>query len=49
MGKSVFVMGVERGLRLVESLRGVDAVVVDDRGCLHYSAGLLNGRGMRAQ
>jgi thiamine biosynthesis lipoprotein len=41
--KSVFVMGVERGLRLVESLDGVDAVVVDAAGLLHYSSGLLNG------
>jgi len=43
LSKSVFVMGVERGLRLVESLRGVDAVVVDAAGVLHYSSGLLAG------
>jgi thiamine biosynthesis lipoprotein len=41
--KSVFVMGVARGLRLVESLQGVDAVVVDAEGTLHYSSGLLQG------
>jgi FAD:protein FMN transferase len=41
--KSVFVMGVARGLRLVESLQGVDAVVVDAEGTLHYSSGLLPG------
>jgi FAD:protein FMN transferase len=41
--KSVFVMGVERGMRLVESLEGVDAVVVDAAGVLHYSSGLLDG------
>jgi thiamine biosynthesis lipoprotein len=38
--KSVFIMGVERGLRLIESLPGTDAVIVDDSGALHYSAGL---------
>jgi thiamine biosynthesis lipoprotein len=43
LSKSVFVMGVERGLRLIGSLQGVDAVVVDDKGALHYSAGLLDG------
>ena len=43
LSKSVFVMGVERGMRLIGSLRGVDAVVVDDKGALHYSAGLLDG------
>jgi FAD:protein FMN transferase len=41
--KCVFVMGVERGMRLVESLEGVDAVVVDAAGALHYSSGLLAG------
>ncbi len=41
--KSVFVMGAARGLQLVESLQGVDAVVVDAEGTLHYSSGLLPG------
>ena len=42
LSKAVFVLGTEKGLRLVESQRGVDAVVVDAAGALHYSAGLLN-------
>lgn len=41
MSKTVFVLGVEQGMRLVESLGGVDAVVVDAAGQLHYSSGLL--------
>ncbi len=41
LSKSVFVLGLERGMRLIESLRGVDAVVVDAAGGLHYSTGLL--------
>jgi len=41
LSKCVFVLGVERGLRLIESQRGVDAVVVDATGALHYSTGLL--------
>jgi thiamine biosynthesis lipoprotein len=41
LSKTVFVLGVERGLALVNSLPGVDAVVVDAAGQLHYSAGLL--------
>jgi len=40
LSKSVFVLGVERGMALVESLPGVDAVVVDARGALHFSSGL---------
>jgi thiamine biosynthesis lipoprotein len=41
LSKTVFVLGRQRGLALVESLPGVDAVLVDDAGQLHYSAGLL--------
>lgn len=41
LSKSVFVLGVEKGLRLVESQPGVDAVVVDACGALHYSSGWL--------
>jgi thiamine biosynthesis lipoprotein len=43
MSKSVFVLGLERGMALVESQPGVDAVVVDADGVLHYSSGLLHG------
>ena len=39
--KTVFVLGVEEGLRFVESQPGVDAVMVDAQGALHYSSGLL--------
>jgi len=42
LSKCVFVLGVEKGLRLIESQRGVDAVVVDAAGALHYSTGLLH-------
>ena len=43
LSKSVFVLGLEKGMRLVESQQGVDAVVVDAEGVLHYSSGLLAG------
>jgi thiamine biosynthesis lipoprotein len=43
LSKSVFVLGVEQGMRLVESFPGVDAVVVDAQGVLHYSRGLRQG------
>ena len=43
LSKSVFVMGLEEGMRLIESQKGVDAVVVDASGSLHYSSGLLAG------
>ena len=40
LSKAVFVLGVERGLALVEAQRGVDAVIVDAAGALHCSSGL---------
>jgi thiamine biosynthesis lipoprotein len=43
LSKCLFVMGLEKGMRLVESQAGVDAVVVDASGVLHYSSGLLSG------
>ena len=45
LSKTVFVLGVEPGLRIVESLAGADAVVVDGHGALHFSAGLQAHRG----
>jgi thiamine biosynthesis lipoprotein len=43
LSKTVFVKGVAEGLRLVEQHPGVDAVIVDAQGQLHYSSGLLDG------
>jgi thiamine biosynthesis lipoprotein len=42
LSKTVFVLGVEQGLRIVESIADADAVVVDDAGRLHHSAGLMS-------
>ena len=43
LSKSVFVLGIEKGMRLIDARPGVDAVVVDAAGVLHYSSGLLAG------
>jgi FAD:protein FMN transferase len=43
LSKAVFVMGVQRGLALIDTLPGTDAVVVDAKGALHASSGLLHG------
>jgi thiamine biosynthesis lipoprotein len=42
MSKTVFVLGVDAGLRLVQGRPGVDAVVIDAGGRLHFSSGLLD-------
>jgi thiamine biosynthesis lipoprotein len=44
MSKTIFVLGAERGLELVETLDGVDAIVVDAHGALKCSSGLSAGR-----
>jgi thiamine biosynthesis lipoprotein len=40
LSKCVFVMGAGKGLQFIESRPGVDAVVVDGMGRLHYTTGL---------
>jgi thiamine biosynthesis lipoprotein len=48
LSTSVFVLGPEKGMQLVESLPGVEAVIVDKDGGLHYSKGLSEAaRGAR--
>jgi thiamine biosynthesis lipoprotein len=41
LSTSVFVMGIKRGLALVESLPDVEAVIVDADGKMHYSSGFM--------
>jgi thiamine biosynthesis lipoprotein len=43
LSKAVFVMGPARGLALIESVPGADAVVVDATGTLHWSSNLQHG------
>jgi len=38
--KSVFVKGPKEGMRLIESLKGVDAIIIDAAGRMLYSPGL---------
>lgn len=40
LSTSVFVLGPERGLALIDRLPGIDAIVIDAHGTLHYSADL---------
>ena len=49
LSKSLFVLGVERGMALIESQPGVDAIVVDAHGRLHYSTGLQDHSGPAEQ
>ena len=40
LSTSVFVMGVDNGLILVNSLPDIEAIIIDNRGRMHYSDGL---------
>ncbi len=44
LSTTVFVLGVEKGLALVNRLAGVETVIIDNRGLLHYSKGLLRAK-----
>lgn len=41
LSTTTFVLGVENGLALINSLPEVEAIIIDAQGKLHYSAGLL--------
>ncbi len=41
LSTSVFVLGLEKGMNLVNRLPGIDAILVDAHGELHYSEELL--------
>lgn len=40
LSTTVFILGVEKGLALVNKLQGFDAIVIDIQGKVHYSDGL---------
>ena len=40
LSTTIFVLGPEKGLALVEKLTGIDAVIIDAQGKIHYSSGL---------
>lgn len=40
LSKTMFVLGIEKGMRIIDSLEGVDAIAVDNNGQIFYSRGL---------
>ena len=41
LSTTVFVMGPKAGLALAERLPGIDAVIIDNKGKVHYTSGLM--------
>lgn len=40
LSTSVFILGVEKGMQLIDSIPDTEAIIIDNRGDMHYSAGL---------
>jgi len=41
LSTTVFILGEKKGLELINSLDGIDAIVIDTQGKIHYSNGLM--------
>jgi thiamine biosynthesis lipoprotein len=41
LSTAVFVLGVKEGLSLINTLKGIDAILIDEHGKAHYSEGLM--------
>ena len=41
LSTTLFVLGVKKGMALAEKLEGIDAVIIDAKGKIHYSSGLM--------
>ncbi len=41
LSTTLFVLGVKKGMALAEKLDGIDAVIIDANGKIHYSSGLM--------
>jgi thiamine biosynthesis lipoprotein len=40
LSTAVFVLGPEKGLKMIEKLPGIDAIIIDDQRVMHFSKGL---------
>ena len=40
LSTTLFVLGAEKGIALIETLDNIDAVIIDSSGKVHYSSGL---------
>ncbi len=42
LSTTVFILGAKEGLKLINSLDNIDAIIIDSQGIVHYSSGLEN-------
>jgi len=41
LSTTLFILGAEHGLKLIDQLDGLDAIIIDSTGQIHYSSGLI--------
>ena len=39
LSTTIFILGADAGLALIETLDGFDAIIIDSNGKVHYSSG----------
>lgn len=40
LSTTIFILGVEKGMKLISSLKGIDAIIIDRNARTYYSTGL---------
>ncbi|MDH5611415.1 MAG: FAD:protein FMN transferase [Gammaproteobacteria bacterium] len=40
LSTTLFILGAQKAIEFIESYQGVDAIIIDDKGKMHYSSGL---------
>ncbi|MCW9031800.1 MAG: FAD:protein FMN transferase [Gammaproteobacteria bacterium] len=40
LSTTVFILGLQKGMKLVSSLKDIEAIIIDNNGQMHYSSGL---------
>lgn len=41
LSTTVFILGLHKGMKLVSSLKNIEAIIIDNKGQMHYSNGLM--------
>ena len=41
LSTSVFILGLNKGMKLISTLKGIEAIIIDNKNKIHYSSGLI--------
>lgn len=42
LSTTMFILGAEQGIQLINTMKNLDAIIIDDKGKIHYSSGLVS-------